>query len=189
MRKNMVEIILDDVVERLVANVISIATKNINFEWGFKEKRDNSVRIWLIELRDVVSDVDNVLDKFRYDIFGQKIQIQNQMKNQVPSISFWNFDEVKTIKQKLDKYVNEVKGLCLKIVNPKISLHNIDSSLNDSAVIGREYGAISIWDILVDDALFLKLKSTFDSLTIPTLKRVLHIVQSFLKIVTLKRMN
>ena len=34
----MVEIILDDVVERLVANVISIATENINFEWGFKDK-------------------------------------------------------------------------------------------------------------------------------------------------------
>ena len=32
-----VEIILDDVVERLVANVISIATENINFEWGFKD--------------------------------------------------------------------------------------------------------------------------------------------------------
>ena len=99
----MVEIILDDVVERLVANVISIATKNINFEWGFKEKRDNSVRIWLIELRDVVSDVDNVLDKFHYEIFGQKIQIQNQMMNQVPRFPLCNFDEVKTIKQKLDK--------------------------------------------------------------------------------------
>ena len=66
--------------------------------------------------------------------------------------------------------MNEVEGLCLKIVNPKISLHNIDSSLNDSIVIGREYGAVSIWYILVDDALFLKLKSTFDSLTIPSLK-------------------
>nr|POF21140.1 hypothetical protein CFP56_06941 [Quercus suber] len=38
----------------------------------------------------------------------------------------------------LDKFVNEVDGLGLKIVNsnPKISLHNIDSSLNDSEVIG-----------------------------------------------------
>ena len=97
----MVEIILDDVVERLVANVISIATENINFEWGFKDKggglkdlvytlckihivlhdaqkrqvSDNSVRIQLTELRDVVSNVDNVLDKSSYEIFGQKIQI------------------------------------------------------------------------------------------------------------------
>ena len=32
-----VEIILNDVVERLVTNVISIAIENINFEWGFKD--------------------------------------------------------------------------------------------------------------------------------------------------------
>ena len=67
--------------------------------------------------------------------------------------------------------MNEVEGFCLKIVNPKISLYNIDFSLNDLATIGREYGVISIWDILVDDALFLKLKSTFDSFIIPSLKR------------------
>ena len=188
----MVEIILDDVVERLFANVISITAENIHFEWGFKDKgelkdllyrlckihivlhdaqkrqvSDNSVRNWLTELRDVLYDADNVLDKFSYEIFRQKIQIQDQMMNQVP------FDEVKTIKQKLDKCVNEVEGLCLKIVNsnPKISLHYIDSSLNDSAVKGREYGGASIWDVLGDDALFLILKSRFDSLTISSLKR------------------
>ena len=73
----------------------------------------------------------------------------------------------------LDKFVNEVDGLGLKIVNsnPKISLHNIDSSLNDSKVIGREYGAVKIWDLLGGEDLFLKLKSRFDSLTITSLKR------------------
>ena len=58
-----------------------------------------------------------MLDKFNYEIFGQKVQIQNQMMNQVPSISFCNFDKVKTIKHMLDKFVNEVDGLGLKIVN------------------------------------------------------------------------
>ena len=67
--------------------------------------------------------------------------------------------------------MNEVEGLCLKIVNSNPKLHNMDSFLNDSAVKGREYGGASIWDVLVDDALFLKLKSRFDSLTIPFLKR------------------
>ena len=73
----------------------------------------------------------------------------------------------------LNKFVNEVDGLGLKIVNsnPKISLHNIDSSLNDSKVIGREYDAIKIWDLLGGEDLFLKLKSRFDSLTITSLKR------------------
>ena len=73
----------------------------------------------------------------------------------------------------LDKFVNEVEGLGLKIVNsnPKISLHNIDSSLNDSEVIVREYSAVKIWDLLGGDDLFLKLTSRFDSLTITSLKR------------------
>ena len=94
------------------------------------------------------------------------------MMNQVPSISFCNFDKVKTIKHMLDKFVNEVDGLGLKIVNsnPKISLHNIDSSLNDSEVIVKEYSAVKIWDLLGGDDLFLKLMSRFDSLTITSLK-------------------
>ena len=66
-----------------------------------RQVSDNSVRNWLTKL--LVYDVDNVLDKFSYEIFGQKIQIQNQMMNQVPRFPFCNFDEVKTIKQKLDK--------------------------------------------------------------------------------------
>ena len=78
------------------------------------------------------------------------------MMNQVPSISFYNFDKVKTIKHMLDKFVNEVDGLGLKIVNsnPKINLHNIDSSLNDSEVIVREYSAVKIWDLLCGDDFF-----------------------------------
>ena len=64
--------------------------------------------------------------------------------------------------------MNEVEGLCLKIVNPNISLH---SSLNDSAVNGRESGATSIWDVLDGVDLSVNLKSIFDSLTIPSLKR------------------
>ena len=72
----------------------------------------------------------------------------------------------------LDKFVNEVDGLGLKIVNsnPKISLHNIDFSLNDSEVIVREYSAVKIWDLLGGDDLFLQLMSRFDSLTITSLK-------------------
>ncbi|XP_050258071.1 putative disease resistance RPP13-like protein 1 isoform X1 [Quercus robur] len=96
------------------------------------------------------------------------------MMNQVPSYSFCKFDKVKTIKHTLDKFVNEIDGLGLKIVNsnPKISLDNIDSPLDDSEVIGREYSVLTIWDLFNDDNdVFLEFKSRFDSLTIPSLKR------------------
>ena len=94
----MVEIILDDVVDRLITNVISLVTEHTNFEWGFNDKEelknllytlckihvvlndaqkrqvsDKSMRIWLTKLTDVVYDVDNVLDKFSYEILGQKV--------------------------------------------------------------------------------------------------------------------
>ena len=54
--------------------------------------------------------------------------------------------------------MNEVEGLCLKIVNSNPKLHNMDSSLNDSAVKGREYGGASIWDVLVDSLSEIKVK-------------------------------
>ncbi|KAF3945538.1 hypothetical protein CMV_028099 [Castanea mollissima] len=94
------EIVLDDVVGRLVTKAFSLATKDIIFKWGFKEEleslfdslykikvvlhqkrqvSDESVRKWLMELRDVAYEVNNVLDEFDYEIIRQKVQIQSQM--------------------------------------------------------------------------------------------------------------
>ena len=137
--------------DRLIANVFSLATEDIGFELSFKvelknlfetlfrikfllddaQKRQSSVRIWLKELRDVAYNVDNVLDEFSYESSWQKVQIQNQMMNQVCSFSFCIPDKVKSIKQLLDKFVNDVAGFGLRIelVNsiPKMSLDmNID---------------------------------------------------------------
>ncbi|KAK9997228.1 hypothetical protein SO802_021914 [Lithocarpus litseifolius] len=180
-----VEIFLDDIVDRLVANVFSLTTEHSKnkelknllytlckihvmlYDAQKRQVSDESVRIWLTELKYVVDEVDNVLDKFGYDTF-----LKYQMMNQVPSFSLCNFD--KTVKHALDNIVNEVDGLGIKIVNsnPKISLDNIDSSLDDSEVIGREYRVLKSWDLLDDDDdVFLKLKSRFDSLTISSLKR------------------
>ena len=136
--------------------LIALATEHINFELSFKEdlletlfkikfvlgdaqKRqlsDGSMRIWLTNLRDVAYDADNVLDKFSYESFWQKVQIQNQMMDQVCTFSLCTLDEVKFIKQLLDKIVNDVAdfGLRMELVNsiPKISLDmNIDSLLDE----------------------------------------------------------
>ena len=123
--------------DRLIANVSSLATEYINFELSFKvelinlletlfkikivlgdaQKRqssDESMGIWLTELRNVAYDADNVLDKFSYESFWQKVRIQNQMMDQVCNFSLCNFDKVKTIKQLLDKIVNDVADLVLE---------------------------------------------------------------------------
>ncbi|XP_065621455.1 putative disease resistance protein RGA3 isoform X2 [Quercus suber] len=177
----MAEIVLNDVVERLIANAFSlIATENICFESSFKvelknlletlfkikfllddaQKRqssDESVRIWLMKLRDVAYDADNVLDEFSYESFWQEVQTQNLMVDQVRSFSFCNPDKVKTIKQLLDKIVHDVAGfgLRMELVNsiPSISSDmNIDPLLNDSEVVGREYDVTKIVNVLISSS-------------------------------------
>ncbi|XP_065621426.1 putative disease resistance protein RGA3 isoform X2 [Quercus suber] len=167
----MAEIILNDVVDRLIA----LAIEHINFELSFKEdlletlfkikfvlgdaqKRqssDGSMRIWLKNLRDVAYDADNVLDKFSYESFWRKVQIQNQMMGQVCNFSLCTPDEVKVTKQSLDKIVNDVadSGLRMELVNsiPKISLDmNIDSLLDDLEVVGRKHNIEKIVNLLIN---------------------------------------
>ncbi|XP_050256212.1 putative disease resistance protein RGA3 [Quercus robur] len=174
------EIILNDVVDRLIAKVSSLATEYIDFELSFKvelinlletlfkikfvlgdaQKRqssDESMGIWLTELRNVAYDADNVLDEFSYESFWQKVRIQNQMMDQVRNFSLCNLDKVKTIKQLLDIIVNDVanSGLRMELVSsiPKISLDmNIDSLLDDSKVIGREYDIKKIVNLLISSS-------------------------------------
>ena len=155
----------------------SLATEHINFELSFKvdlletlfkikfmlddaQKRqlsDESMGIWLTELRNVAYDADNVLDKFSYESFWQKVRIQNQMMDQLCNFSLCNFDEIKAIKQSLDKIVNDVAdfGLRMEMVNsiPKISLDmNIDSPLNDSEVVGRKQDIKKIVNLLISSS-------------------------------------
>ncbi|XP_075661972.1 disease resistance protein RGA2-like [Castanea sativa] len=177
----MAEIVLNDVVDRLIANAFSLhASEYIGFESSFKaelknlletlfkikfllddaQKRqssDESVRIWLMELRDVAYDADNALDEFSYESFWQKVQIQNLMVDQVRSFSFCNPNKVKTIKQLLDKIVHDVAGFGLRMElvnsNPKISLDmNIDPLLDDSEVVGREYDVTKVVNVLISSS-------------------------------------
>ena len=162
--------------DRLIANVSSLATKHINFGLSFKvdlletlfkikfvlddaqkrQSNDESMGIWLTKLRNVAYDADNVLDKFSYESFWQKVQIQNQMMDQVCNFSICNFDKVKTIKQLLDEIVNDVVdfGLRMELVNsiPKISLDmNIDSLL-DEEVVGRKHDIKKIVNLLINSS-------------------------------------
>ncbi|XP_030940259.1 putative disease resistance RPP13-like protein 1 [Quercus lobata] len=172
------EIVLDDVVGRLVTKAFSLATNDIIFKWGFKEELENLfyslykikvvlyqkrqvsdefVRIWLMELRNVAYEVDNVLDKFDYEIIRQKVQPQSQMIDQVCSFSFYDHNKVKTIKQSLDKLVADVAGFGLRIELLKSIIKirldkNEDSFLNDSEVIGREFDVVKIVNELISSS-------------------------------------
>ena len=95
-----------------------------------------------------------MLDEFDYEISWQKVQLQNQMIDHVCSFSFCNHNKVKTVKQSLDKLVNDVAGFALRIELSKSIIKirldkNEDSFLNDSEVVGREFNVVKIVSKLI----------------------------------------
>ncbi|KAF3945873.1 hypothetical protein CMV_027798 [Castanea mollissima] len=149
----MAEIVLNDVVDRLIANALSLHANDAQK----RQSSDESVRIWLMKLRDVAYDADNVLDEFSYESFWQEVQTKNLMVDQVRSFSFCNPDKVKTIKQLFDKIVHDVAGfgLRMELVNsiPNISSDmNIDPLLDDSEVVGREYDVTKVVNVLISSS-------------------------------------
>ena len=96
-------------------------------------------------------------DEFDYEIIRQKVQLQSQMIDQVCSFSFCNHNKVKTIKQSLDKLVNDVAGfgLGIELLKSIIKIRldkNEDSFLNDSEVIGREFEVVKIVNELISSS-------------------------------------
>ncbi|XP_023899170.1 putative disease resistance protein RGA3 isoform X1 [Quercus suber] len=174
----MAEIVLNNVVDRLVTKAFSLAIKDNDFKWGFEEElknisdtlfkikvvlhqkrqvSDKPVRIWLMELRNVAYEVDNVLDEFNNEIIQQKVLLQNQMIDQVRSFSFCNHNKIKTIKQSLDKLVNGVAGFGLRteLLKSIIKIRlgkNEDSFLNESEVFGRECEVVEIVNKLISSS-------------------------------------
>ncbi|KAK4566258.1 hypothetical protein RGQ29_002483 [Quercus rubra] len=176
----MAGIVVDDIVDRLVDNVFSLATEHIGPEPGFKEElrnlldtlykikavlpdaqkrqvSDDSVRIWFTELRDVAYEGDDVLDEFGHEILRQKLETKNQMMDQVCSFLLSNPNRVKSINQSLGKIVNDVAHFDLRMEFmtsiPKIILDkNMDSLLNDSEVVGRAYDVVKIVNLLTSSS-------------------------------------
>ncbi|XP_030940154.1 putative disease resistance protein RGA3 [Quercus lobata] len=99
----MAKLVLSVVAEGILAKAMSLASEHIGFAWGFKEElcklqvsltkiqavihdaekrqiSDESVKIWLLELKDVAYEADNVLDEFGYEILCQKVESQKRKK-------------------------------------------------------------------------------------------------------------
>ena len=99
----MAEFVLSVVAEGILAKAISLASEHIGSASGFKEElgkleesltkiqavlhdaekrqvSDESVKIWLLQLKDVAYKADNVLDEFGYEILRQKGESQKRNK-------------------------------------------------------------------------------------------------------------
>ncbi|KAF3957357.1 hypothetical protein CMV_017630 [Castanea mollissima] len=96
----MAEIVLNDVVDRLIANAFSLHANDAQK----RQSSDESVRIWLMELRDVAYDADKVLDEFSYESLSQEVQIQNLTVDQDGDLEKW--DTLKGLSNSIEQLIH-----------------------------------------------------------------------------------
>ncbi|XP_075661750.1 putative disease resistance protein RGA3 [Castanea sativa] len=175
--------VLSVVVDGVIANAMSLASEHISSVWGFKEEigklqvsltkiqallhdaekkqlHDESVKIWLRQLKDVAYEADDVLDEYDYEILRQKAEAQNKMKVR----SFFSSSNpfvfhvkmakrIKTINQSLDEIKNDIPLLGLiESLNPipQTGLEReTDSFIDGSEVVGRRDDVLKIVDLLI----------------------------------------
>ena len=180
----MAELVLSVVVDGVIASAMSLASEPVKSVWGFKEElgklqvsftkiqallhdaerrqvNDESVRIWLQELKDVAYEADDVLDEYDYEILRQKVETQNKMKvrsffsSSNPIIfPFKMGKRIRIINESLDRIKTEVAllGLRGESVNsiPQTGLdRETDSFIGDSKVLGRENDVSEIVNLLI----------------------------------------
>ncbi|XP_075662062.1 putative disease resistance protein RGA3 [Castanea sativa] len=177
----MAEQVLSVVVDGVIANAMSLASEHISSVWGFKEEigklqvsltkiqallhdaekkqlHDESVKIWLRQLKDVAYEADDVLDEYDYEILRQKVETQNQVRSFFSSSNPVVFPvkmakRIKTINQSLDEIKKDIPLLGLiASLNPipQTDLdRETDSFIDGSEVVGRRDDVLKIVNLLI----------------------------------------
>ncbi|KAM4105731.1 hypothetical protein ACB094_04G014700 [Castanea mollissima] len=173
--------VLSVVVDGVIANAMSLASEHISSVWGFKEEigklqvsltkiqallhdaekkqlHDESVKIWLRQLKDVAYEADDVLDEYEYEILRQKVETQNQVRSFFSSSNPVVFPvkmakRIKTINQSLDEIKKDIPLLGLiASLNPipQTGLEReTDSFIDGSEVVGRSDDVFKIVNLLI----------------------------------------
>ncbi|KAF3971762.1 hypothetical protein CMV_004672 [Castanea mollissima] len=177
----MAERVLSVVVDGVIANAMSLASEHISSVWGFKEEigklqvsltkiqallhdaekkqlHDESLKIWLRQLKDVAYEADDVLDEYDYEILRQKVETQNQVRSFFSSSNPVVFPvkmakRIKTINQSLDEIKKDIPLLGLiASLNPipQTGLEReTDSFIDGSEVVGRSDDVFKIVNLLI----------------------------------------
>nr|POF23326.1 putative disease resistance protein rga4 [Quercus suber] len=179
--ENMAERVLSVVVDGVIANAMSLASEHISSVWGFKEEieklqvsltkiqallhdaekkqlHDESVKIWLRQLKDVAYVADDVLDEYGYEILRQKVETQNQVRSFFSSSNPVVFrvkmaKRIKTINESLDEIKKDIPVLGLiASLNPipQTGLdRETDSFIDGSEVVGRGDDVLKIVKLMI----------------------------------------
>ncbi|XP_057990736.1 putative disease resistance protein RGA3 [Hevea brasiliensis] len=185
-------IVLSFVVEEALGRVLSSITEEIKLLWGFNEELNRlqgslsmirdvlqdaeeqqvtqmAVRHWLMKLKDVAYDVEDVLDELAYQ--SLKVDIQNREETKVHN--FFAFSrvyyrvkktlisrvfhlkmahKVKNVNETLDKIKNEAVGFGLRVISvdrmPRINSELVTYSIIDHPIVGREVNVSEIVNMM-----------------------------------------
>ncbi|XP_030940184.1 putative disease resistance protein RGA3 [Quercus lobata] len=167
----MAEIDFSLFLEGLQAKLGRLATKHVGSKCGFRKELiklllsvtkiqvaladaekwkggSESVRKWLMALKDVAYDTDDVLDEFCKKILQQKGQPRSQMKKKVRSFSSPILLGMTKKFMKINVSLEKIKDVLGVGSTNKISYSRryweIDSLLNDSEIVGRGYDVSNI---------------------------------------------
>ncbi|KAK9997565.1 hypothetical protein SO802_022251 [Lithocarpus litseifolius] len=188
----MAEIIVSVFAEGILSKLIPLVTRNIGLSWSFQDEltllgesvetiqailadaerrqvREESVRLWLLLLKDVAYDADDVLDELSFEILRQKVEIRNQMKRKV--CLFFSFSNPIVFHYKMANKVKTILDFLKRInveayqygftrvesvdVNAEIIplRREIDSSIDNSEVVGREDRVSEIVQLLTSETI------------------------------------
>ncbi|WRX28636.1 NB-ARC - like 10, partial [Theobroma cacao] len=107
-----------------------------------KQASDLVVKNWISRLEDVVSDAEDLLDEFDYEILRQKVRPRGQVRKIFRS--FRMGPRVKEIKERLDVVAREIKTFDFNVrvvelnKKPKNTDRETASKVRSELVIGRE---------------------------------------------------
>ncbi|XP_017979683.1 PREDICTED: disease resistance protein RGA2-like [Theobroma cacao] len=117
-----------------------------------KQASDLVVKNWISRLEDVVSDAEDLLDEFDYEILRQKVRPRGQVRKIFRS--FRMGPRVKEIKERLDVVAREIKTFDFNVrvvelnKKPKNTDRETASKVRSELVIGREEDKEHIIELL-----------------------------------------
>ncbi|KAF7815607.1 putative disease resistance protein [Senna tora] len=128
-----------------------------------KQITDPAVKQWLDELKDVVLDAEDLLDKINTDSLRCKIEQDSADKNVVPnkvmsflsssfSQLYWGMNsKLEAITRRLNNFAKQKDILGLKSVSLKIHKTTTTSFVNESVVVGREDDKEKLLNMLLSE--------------------------------------
>ncbi|KAL7614241.1 hypothetical protein Lser_V15G05178 [Lactuca serriola] len=174
------------IAERIHKKVVSIAAKDIALAWGYKKKLDtlehtlkiicaklrdtenekgknHGVMVWLILLKHVVGEADDLLDEVHYEMLRHEVVTRDKSRmisfKSVPSLKTFSIrrglgHRIENITEKFFEMNEHANNLGLQNIHPHLVQDGVyqetDSCLDEFKIVGRESDEPHIIQLLTE---------------------------------------